>query len=496
MDQPSVLRTARMGGFVKEDVLKYIDELNSKIYALEEERDSWKEKASAGGGMTDAQQQEYEAEVARLRGELGTTRNQLRAAQEELKNRPVIEGGEGGASSEELAQAQAQIAQLTEQATNATADLEAARAELQVAQEESADMQLQLTQMQAQLVQLQQDNDALRSDLAEAAAAALTGGQVDAAAAQQIAELQAKLETADAQMAALRAELDAKTATIEEQAGLSSEADLKKLAEYEALLSEQSSQLAEKDREIESLNQQVAELKENSSDSSFDMSALFMEAQMTAKKVAVEARSKAEKLTRDAQQQADQIVKDASDKAAQTVASANAQAQQTIENANAEAAATVAKANAEAEQKINDADAKAIKTVADAEESVRESVAEAERRNKTSTETARTVRALLRSEIDAVSKKFNEISLILDNLSSQAGSRLTEAKNVITEARSTVNDDDDVPTFDSFDDVAAKSSFGKADSHGKKEGGSGSGDFGSSFDELSEMAGDDDSWNS
>ena len=46
MDQPSVLRTARMGGFVKEDVLKYIDELNSKIYALEEERDEWKEKAA------------------------------------------------------------------------------------------------------------------------------------------------------------------------------------------------------------------------------------------------------------------------------------------------------------------------------------------------------------------------------------------------------------------------------------------------------------------
>ena len=494
MDQPSVLRTARMGGFVKEDVLKYIDELNSKIYSLEEERDSWKEKASAGGGMTDAQQQELESEITRLRGELGTTRNQLRAAQEELKNRPVVEGGEGGgASAEELEQAKAQVAQMAEQLTNANADLEASRAELQVAQEESSDMQLQLTQMQAQLVQLQQDNDALRSDLAEAAAAALTGGQADAAAAQQVAELQAKLETADTQIASLRAELDAKTATLEEQAGLSSEADLKKLAEYEALLSEQSSQLAEKDREIESLNQQVSELKENSTDSSFDMSALFMEAQMTAKKVAVEARSKADKLTKEAQQQAESIVKDATAKAEKTIADANAEAEKTITAAKTQAEQTVANANAEAEQKINDADAKAIKTVADAEESVRESVAEAERRNKTTTETARTVRALLRSEIDAVSKKFNEISLILENLSSQAGSRLSEAKTVITEARSSVNDEDDVPTFDSFDDVAAKS-FGKVDSHGKKD--SGSGDFGQSFDELSEMAGSDDSWNS
>ncbi len=486
MDQPSVLRTARMGGFVKEDVLKYIDELNSKIYALEEERDELKKKASSGGGMSDEQAQAYEAELSRLRGELGTTKNQLRAAQEELKNRPVIEGGEGGASSEALAAAQQQVAELTEQATNATADLEASRAELQLAQEETAELQAKLAELQAEVAKLTEDNASLRTDLSAAAAAAVSGNSDE-----QVALLQAQAAEAQAEISSLRAELDAKNAMIEESAGLSSEADLQKLAEYEAQLSEMSGRLAEKEREIDSLNQQVAELKENSTDSSFDMSALFMEAQMTAKKVAVEARAKADKLTKDAQEQADTIVKEATAKAEQSVADANAQAEKTIADANAQAEKTIADANAEAEQKLTDADAQAVKTVHDAEESVRSSVEEADARNKRTQETARTVRALLRSEIDAVSKKFNEISLILDNLSSQAGSRLTEAKDVITEARSTVNDDDDVPAFESFDEVASKSSFGKPDSH-KKDGG----DFGSSFDELAEMAGGDDNWNS
>ena len=128
MDQPSVLRTARMGGFVKEDVLKYIDELNSKIYALEEERDEWKEKAASGGGMSETKEQEYESELSRLRGELGTTKNQLRAAQEELKNRPVIEGGDSAGATEELLQLRQQAAAAAEQLTNANADLEASRA--------------------------------------------------------------------------------------------------------------------------------------------------------------------------------------------------------------------------------------------------------------------------------------------------------------------------------------------------------------------------------
>ena len=493
MDQPNVLRTTKIGGgFVKEDVLAYVDELNSQIYALQEERDELKKTAQSGGSADAEMKAEYEAELSRLRGELGTTKNQLRAAQDELKNRPVIDSTGAGVVTEDA------FAAAQQEAVDAKADLASAQAELELAQEEQTELKNQITELESRLTTLNEDNETLRQDLAEAAAQALTGGGADSeAVAQQIADFQAQLseknstietleasaaETA-AELETLRAELEAKNTMIEETAGLSSESDLQKLAEYEAVISEQSSSLAEKDRELEQLRQENADLKEKGGDAGFDMSALFMEAQMTAKKVATEANKKAAAITKDAEEKAAKAIADANAQAEQTIADANAQAEQTIADANKQADETISNANAEAEKKLNDADAQAIKTVADAEESVRASIEDAERRTKTTTETARTVRALLRSEIDSVSKKFNEISLVLENLSGQAGSRLSEAKNVISEARSTVGDDDDVPSFESFDEVASKS-FEKV---GKSE---------FNFDDLAESVGDNGSgWN-
>lgn len=475
-DQPTVLRTARMGGFVKEDVLAYLDELQSKIYALEEERDDLTKKAESGGGLTAAQQKEFEDELSRLRGELGTTKNQLRAAQEELKNRPVIDAnGDGAVSAAELEKAQAQVDEMNAKLIDATADLESVKAELSLSQEEVASLT-------AQLDALKNDNDSLRNDLNEASALAIDGGNS--------AELQAKIDEYELEIVSLKAELDAKNLMIDEQSGSSSEADLQRIAEFEAVVAEQNAALAEKTREIEDLNQQIAELKENGDDGGMDMGALFMEAQMTAKKVAVEARQKADKRISEANEQAETIIAEATAKAEQTVTAAEEQAKQTIDSANAQADETIKNANAEAERKLNDADAKAIKTVADAEESVRASLADAERRTKTTTDTARTVRALLRSEIDGVAKKFNEISLVLENLTEQAGVRLGEAKNVIGDARATVGEEDDVPSFESFDEVASKS-FSKVSSG---DSGAKTASFEFNFDELAKSADSNDGW--
>lgn len=484
MEQQNFLRTTKIGGgFVKEDVLAYIDELNSKIYALEEERDELKKKAQSGGSANDDMRAEYESELTRLRGELGTTKNQLRAAQEELKNRPVIDGSGAGVVSEDV------FAALQQEATDVKADLASAQAELELAQEEQVELKNTITELESRLVTLNEDNSSLRLDL-EAAVANAVSGEGSEEVAQQIAAYQAKitentatiesLETRvveyESELESLRSELEAKNTMIEESAGLSSESDLQKLAEYEAVIAEQSSSLAEKDRELEQLRQENADLRENG-DAGFDMSALFMEAQMTAKKVANEANKKANAITVDAEERAAKMIADANAQAEKTIADANAQAEKTISDANKQADETISNANAEAEKKLNDADAQAIKTVADAESSVRASIEDAERRTKTTTETARTVRALLRSEIDSVSKKFGEISLVLENLSSQAGTRLSEAKNIISDARATVGDDDDVPSFESFDEVVSKS-FEKV---GKSE---------FSFEDLAESAGE------
>jgi len=463
MAEPNVLRTTKIGGgFVKEDVLNYVDELNSKNYQLQEELDKLKKQLENGGGLSAEKEAEFESELTRLRGELGTTKNQLRAAQEELKNRPVIEvDGEGGAVSGEVTQLRAELEAAKQSATDAQADLSSAQAELELEREEKTDLNNKIVELESRLTTVNEDNEALRGDIATLSAQALTAGGNDEEITAKITELEARAAAAETEAASLRTELEAKDAMLAESAGLSSEADLKKLAESDAQIAEMTAALADKDREISDLKAQIEDLKENGDDGSFDMSA------MTA--LITQAKTSARAMTNDAKKKSEEMLSEANAKAESIVSEANAKAESIIEAA-----------NADAEKKTNDADAQAIKIIADAEESVRESVAAAEKRTKTTTETARTVRALLRSEIDSVSKKFNEISLVLENLTGQAGSRLTEAKNVISEARDTVNDDDSLPSFDSFDDVANKS-FGKVNK----------GDF--NFDDLAVSAGDSNS---
>ncbi len=429
MDQPNVLRTTKIGnGFVKEDVLQYIDSLNSENLALQEQLKEL-EAGAGGAGLDKAKEQQYEKEISRLRGELGTTKKQLRAAQEELSKRPVVSGGEGGASSEDLAAAQQSVQEMEGKLTDAKADLDAAQAQLQLAQNET-------NELQAKVKSLQEENASLQSDLAEASVQALNA-QNNPETAQKLAELGEQLRNAQEETASLKAQLEAKDAQIQEQAGKSNEADLKKLAEYEGMISEMSSAAAEKDRQIETLQQKVTDLEESSGDS-MDMSAIFMEAQTTAKKLKSEARKEADKRVADAKAEAEKLVSDAQATADKTIADANAQA----------------------EKKINDADAKAIQTIAEAEESVRASKEEAERRQKNTAETAKTVRSLLNGEIDAVEQKIGDISKVLATLTEQADDRVKEAKDVIAKTRESIKDTDDLPNLDDLESGSAQNGDG------------------------------------
>ncbi|MDE7226678.1 MAG: hypothetical protein K2N49_07515, partial [Ruminococcus sp.] len=75
MEQPSILRETKglQQGFVKEDVLTYLDELNSKILSLEKEL---KEKS----GQKPADPQElvkYRTQVDNLQEKLNASNNAL-----------------------------------------------------------------------------------------------------------------------------------------------------------------------------------------------------------------------------------------------------------------------------------------------------------------------------------------------------------------------------------------------------------------------------------
>ena len=108
MDEPTVLRTTKIGGgFVKEDVMTYLDELNSKIVGLEEEL-----KAAKSGPSADPQEiQKYKNQIDSLQEKLNTSNNALRAAKkenEELQktiNQLKAGGGQNNAQNAAMAQA-------------------------------------------------------------------------------------------------------------------------------------------------------------------------------------------------------------------------------------------------------------------------------------------------------------------------------------------------------------------------------------------------------
>ena len=79
MDEPVVLRTAKVGGFVKDDVLQYVDELNSKNVALEEQI-----KALQEAGPADPQEiAKYRSQIDNLQDKLNAANNSLRTIKSE-----------------------------------------------------------------------------------------------------------------------------------------------------------------------------------------------------------------------------------------------------------------------------------------------------------------------------------------------------------------------------------------------------------------------------
>ena len=78
MDQPTVLRETKIGqkGFVKEDVLTYLDELNSKIQSLEDDL-----KNASGQKPADPQELiKYRNQVDNLQEKMNASNNALRSA--------------------------------------------------------------------------------------------------------------------------------------------------------------------------------------------------------------------------------------------------------------------------------------------------------------------------------------------------------------------------------------------------------------------------------
>ncbi|MCL2055157.1 MAG: hypothetical protein FWG90_12100 [Oscillospiraceae bacterium] len=92
MEGTGFLRTVRVGGFDKKDVLTYVDELNTKIYTLEaelEEKKALLESASSSGGTVDTGKYEEllaadKVKITELQTDNSSLKNQMSICQEDI----------------------------------------------------------------------------------------------------------------------------------------------------------------------------------------------------------------------------------------------------------------------------------------------------------------------------------------------------------------------------------------------------------------------------
>lgn len=382
MDEPVVLRTAKVGGFVKDDVLQYVDELNSKNVALEEQI-----KALQEAGPADPQEiAKYRSQIDNLQDKLNNANNSLRAAKTELETLKKQHESDIALINQLKSQSGGQAGAAVNTPANAAqaAELNSAKAALIKAKEE-------IDKLKASVEAAENRAKAAEEKANNAAAApAPAPAAVDTSAKDaEIAEAKKALEAKTSALAAKDNELQNKIKELDDKAKL----------------------IADKDGEIEKLKAEIEELKENADSAaiptSFDMGALFTEAQQTAKKITIEAKNAADKAVKEAQAQAKQIVNDA---------------------------------NAEAEKAINSANTTADKCVKDANEQAKLTILDANTRADKVNEMADTVRNMLVTEIDGIQAKFDDISGLMRKLASQASDRMDESKSIIDNARKSITD--------------------------------------------------------
>lgn len=421
MAESTILRETKIGqkGFVKEDVMTYIDELNSKIVSLEDE-------IKKGSPATPVDQQEiikYRNQIDNLQEKLNASNNALRAAKKEVEelqkqhdsDLKLIEqlkaGGPGAAAA--AAQSNAQTAAALEAAKK---EIDRLNAALKDAQAKSAAPQAAAPQQNAQQnaqaaaaleaakKEIERLNAQLKDAQAKAAAAAKAPAQAAPAQAEQAAN-NAELAKTKQEISRLTSELGSKAKEIAERdktiAQITKDKD-----DAAAQLKNKDAEIAKLNGEITSLNGEITTLKESANDPTAQMGLIFAEAQKTVSMLKTQAKSEADKTISDATEKADAILREANEKAEKTINDANVTAEACINEANDQAKTTVENANKHAD-KIN--------------------------------EMSSTVRDMLLNEIEGVNTKFNDISSVLSRLTGQATDRMSEAQLIIGEAKKSIS---------------------------------------------------------
>lgn len=422
--EPTVLRETKIGqkGFIKEDVLTYLDELNSKIEALETDLKNASEK-----GPSDPQEIiKYRSQIDNLQEKLNKSNQALREAKKEneelQKQVTALKSGNPAAAAAANPQTQAAL-------EAAKKEIDSLRNQLKAAEQKAAAAPANAQanpQISAALEAAKKEIDNLRNQLKaadqKAAAAEQKAASAQAAPAADNSAINAELAKTKEELAKAAADIKAKTDELKKKSD-ELDAKIKESAEKDnklAQLTKDAESAANKDKQIEELNKEVAQLKEAASNPAALMGNLFAEAQKTVSQLKLQAQQEADQTTKEANEKADRVVREATLNAEKATREADEKAEKVIKDANVAAEATIKEANERAKATVDDANIKADKI----------------------NEMSATVRNMLMNEIDSVGARFNDLASALMKLNNQTADKMNESKLIISEARKAVEPND------------------------------------------------------
>ncbi len=420
MEQQNILRETKgmQKGFVKEDVLEYLDELNSR-------NDELKKQLQELSGQKPGDSQElikYRNQIDNLQEKLNASNNALRVAKKEneelqqqiakLKAGGAAPAG-GGANVD--AQAKAALEAAKKEIDSLRNQLKAANEKASATGNAQPASDAAKKEIESLKEQLKATNDKLAAAEKKASEATKSAPANDNTA-----------ELAKAKQEILKISTELKTKSAELESAKKNASDLNTKVQN---LTKASEEVAKKDEEISKLNSEVADLKNKleNPDTMSMMGALFADAQ----KMVNQHKAEAEK-------NASQTLKEAEDKANALIREANATADKTIREANSTAEKTLREANIAAEKTVNEANRNAENAVNEANRQAKMAIDDANSKAGKINEMSATVRSMLLNEINSVNNKFNDITNSINKLTGQAKDRMSEAQIIIGEAKKAV----------------------------------------------------------
>ena len=233
--------------------------------------------------------------------------------------------------------------------------------------------------------------------------------------------------------------------------------------------------VAMKEQEIEDLNAQIAELKENSNNpdsgfkSTFDIGSVFIEAQNTANKITIEAKNAADKMTEDAKKKAELLVKEANEYSEKTLKEANEKSAAIISEAESKEKAISKSSRESSDEMIANAKKQSEEIVENAKKDVAQKTTDVNSKAANLDKISEDIRSSFKADLEKLQGNLKDITDMMSVIGNDVTKTVNDAKlKIDTYSKSMFNAQALNELIKSFPKVE-ESSQSKSDNQVKKE---------------------------